>query len=378
MIKSPTKKKIRILQVLYNLEYGGSERLASFLSYSIDRSKFETVVLGLYGGGPISQELVRHGIPHYHFQYDKKPGRRISQQFRLARFIQRMKIDIIQAHGSYPFTRILLPAKLTKTKIISTIHSKHSLETVLRLRLMFKAGALFCDRIVVVSNALKQYLEKCVGIRKDKVRVIHNGVDISKFNPAIEMASVSGIPRKCPSQTFVGVIGRLREEKDHAGLFLAWKKVSKAVPDMMLFLVGDGFLRQELDRLLSSLGIGDSVIFLGERDDLPQIINQMDLIVLPSKRESFPISILEAMAMKKPVIATAVGGIPEIIRHGHNGYLVPPKNPGALADGIMRFMNNREPFDRMALAGFDKVISEFSDKIVVGKYHQLYSEIYPI
>jgi len=375
---SSGKQKVRILQVLYSLEYGGSERLASCLAYSIDRIKFEPLVLGLYGAGPIVEELTRHHISYYYFRYDRKFGRRSSLQFRLYHFLRKMRIDIIQVHGSYPFTRILLPAKLTNTKIISTIHSKHSLETVPRLRLMFRFGALFCNSIVVVSNALKEYTVKELGISSDKIRVIHNGVDLAKFSPAIEKSRVAGIPEKDASLVFVGVIGRLRKAKDHVGLLHAWARVMADVAGMKLFLIGDGHLRQELEQLVFELRIGNSVIFLGEREDLPQVISHMDLIVLPSKRESFPISILEAMAMKKPVIATAVGGIPEIIRHGYNGYLVPAHNPDALVDAILKFMKDRELFERMAVEGYKTVTERFSNRIVINKYQKLYAEICPV
>lgn len=369
------RRKIRLLQVLYNLEYGGAERLASFLSYSIDRTKFEPFVLGLYGGGPIKEELNRHHIPYSSFSHNPNIGRRAVLQVNLYRLIKKMKVDILQVHGSYPLTRVFLPAKLRNTKLISTIHSKHSLESVVRLRLMFRFCTLFCDKIVVVSNALKAYLEKELGIASDKIRVIHNGVDLSKFTPMIEPVEVKGIPEKEDSQVYVGVIGRFREAKDHEGLFYAWAKVLSHSPGMRLFLIGNGNLRQELERLSFELKIGKSVTFLGERDDLPQVISNMDLIVLPSKRESFPISILEAMAMKKPVIATNVGGIPEIITHGKNGLLIPPLSPHALAENILLFAKDREAFNRMAAQGYELVKSEFSDRVLISKYQNLYHEL---
>ncbi|MBW1782868.1 MAG: glycosyltransferase [Deltaproteobacteria bacterium] len=369
-------RKTRILQIIYNLEYGGSERLASFLAYAVDRTRFEARVLGLYGGGPITEELKRHHIPYDYFPHESGFGRRCVLQRKLCRFIRMKEIDIVQVHGAYPFTRILPAAKLTRTKVICTLHSKHSIETVARLRTMFRLGTLFCDRIVVVSNDLKSYVEHALGIKRRRLRVIHNGVDLTKFDAAITKAHLTDIPDGTASLIRVGVVGRLREAKDHRGLFNAWAKVVPTCPGMRLFLVGDGELRNELEQRTRDLDIADTVSFLGERDDLPQVLSHMDVIVLPSKRESFPISILEAMAMKKPVIATSVGGIPEIIKHGFNGYLVPAQRPDALAEAIVTFATNRQAFEQMALEGYKNVRENFSDRIVVAKYQRLYDEAY--
>lgn len=369
----PGERKIRILQVLYNLEYGGSERLASFLAYSVDRTRFETSILGLYGGGPISEELNRHRVPFSYFYHYKGPGRRGVIQMKLYQLIRRRKIDIIQVHGSYPFTRLLPAAKLTNTRIICTLHSKHTLQTVGRLRTMFRICARLSDRIVVVSNALKQCLDLEIGISKKKITVIHNGVDLTKFNP--DVITPQSPTHEINDPIRVGVIGRLRDAKDHAGLFKAWTRVTKVHAKSKLLVVGDGVLRNSLEKLVRDLNISASVTFLGQQDDLPKIISQMDLVVLPSKRESFPISILEAMAMKKPIIATSVGGIPEMISHGRNGFLVPPQDPEALADAILLFMKDPKLFQGMAVEAYHTVNAEFSDKLVINKYEELYHQV---
>lgn len=371
-----TKRKVKILQVIMVLKYGGSEKLASFLACSVDRSRFDTSVLALYGGGALSKELQEKSVPYYFFQPTSSLDEKYGLQRKLFKFICQIRPDIIQVHGSYALTRILPVATITNTKLIYTVHSKYTLQTIPRLRIMVRMGSVFCDRIVAVSNQLRLFLEKETWCKKRRIIVIHNGVDLIKFSPRDIDGQLpeSGFPSPCITR--IGVIGRLTEAKDHAGLLKAWANVSRLHPASKLVLIGDGELREHLETLSENLRIASHIQFMGDRNDIPEIISQMDLMVLPSKREGFPISILESMAMKKPVIATNVGGVPEIIDHGFNGYMVPAQNPKALANAILHFFGHRDDFSRMAKNGYLTVKEKFSSSVLLKRYEDLYHEVY--
>jgi len=367
--------KINIVQVVYDLRYGGSERLAAFLAYSMDRSKYNTCVLGLYGDGPISIELQRHRIPTTFFEGDNHRHSRYDLQKKLFRFLRENAVDILQVHGAYPFTRVVLMSMMTKTKIIYTEHAKKSLQSSPRLRLMTRISCRFCHKIVVVSDDLRRYFKSELRLDNKKVVVIHNGVDLRKFNPNMDIQTVRGLPKKSDHTIFVGIVGRLTDAKDHMGLLSAWAKVLNEAIEGKLIIVGDGELREVLHRRVDELGLGSDVVFLGQRNDIPQIISKMDLLILPSKREGFPISLLEYMAFRKPVIATNVGGVPEIIQHGENGYLIPSEDPDALADAMLYFLSHRDAFVSLAEAGRRTVLEKFSDRNIVERYEQLYRDV---
>ncbi|MCF8094885.1 MAG: glycosyltransferase [Desulfobacteraceae bacterium] len=368
-------KKIKILQAIYNLEYGGSERLAAFLSYSADQTKYEPSILGLFGSGPLTQELTNKGIPFCYFKKKRSPGRRIHLLFRIYKLLLKEKVDILQVHGSYPLTRVLVPALLSKVKVIYTEHAKQSLQTTPKLRLMTRFASFFCSGIVAVSYDLKNYLVYEVGINEKKIRVIHNGIDLNKFDPQKRTGDLQVLSHKKSNSGYVGVVGRLTEAKDHENLFKAWSKIDFKGIKAQLVIVGDGEKRDELKKLVNTLGIQKDVVFLGQREEIREIIASMDLMILPSKREGFPLSVLEYMAMGKSVIATKVGGVTEIIEHGVNGYLVPSENSEELAHAISNYFLYPEAFKKMAIQGQKTVIEKFNAKICLQAYEELYDEI---
>ena len=373
---SGTNKRIKIAQFLSTLEYGGSERLAGVLSYSVDRKKFEARVVGLFGGGPLTMELADHNIPFDFFEGSNGIERRVFLPIRVYNYLYKNHIDIVQVHGSYPLTRIILAAKAAGARVIYTEHAKRSLQKSDRLRYMTKVACLLCDGIVVVSDNLKEYFIKEIGVDGGKVSVIYNGVDLKKFDARKGYPYPEGLPEKKPSSRFVGVVGRLTEAKDHANLFRAWRKVKYHNRGNMLIVVGDGEKGEELKKLCHSLGIGGEVLFLGSREDIPNLIAYMDLTILPSKREGFPLAILEYMAMGKPVIATKVGGVPEIIEHGVNGYLIPPEDSDSLVRALESFFQEHERFRMLAINGKRTVEKTFSKEICLMNYEELYEQLY--
>jgi glycosyltransferase involved in cell wall biosynthesis len=201
---------------------------------------------------------------------------------------------------------------------------------------------LVCDRLTVpladwtlcVAESHRQELITRCGYPPDRVVTIPNGVDLQRFQPARydrRLRQELGIPDEAP---LVGVIGRLTHQKGHVHLFHALPLLLKKFPSLRCLVVGDGELREELQMLAASQGLTSHCFFLGVRRDIPQVLAALDVLVLPSLSEGLPYAALEGMAMAKPVVASAVNGVPELIQDGITGRLVPREDPHALAKAV--------------------------------------------
>ena len=167
----------------------------------------------------------------------------------------------------------------------------------------------------------------------------------------------------------------MQEVKGIRYLIEAVADLRQTVPTARLLVVGDGPFKQSLMNLVQKLGLDEQVIFTGYRRDIPQMMNTMDVFVLPSLREDLPLSLIEAMAMRKPVVATSVGGIPEVVVDGETGILVPPMDSTALAKAIARILLNKQIASRMGLAGRQRVENQFSADAVVARTQQIYNRL---
>ncbi|RKY04929.1 hypothetical protein DRP77_02445, partial [Candidatus Poribacteria bacterium] len=205
---------------------------------------------------------------------------------------------------------------------------------------------------------------------------VHNGIEIEAFNldhRSIPPANID--PRLNGSDLIVGSVGRLHPVKGYGYLLEAVPKVKAAVPRVKFVIAGEGVLRRELEEKAERLGIGGTVLFLGHRDDIPEVLSCFDIFVLPSLTEGISISILEAMAASKPVIATDVGGNPEVVEGGTTVGLVKPENPDELARAIIALAENPTMRDALGRAGRKRVMERFSMKAMVSKYEGLYDDL---
>ena len=373
IIKSKKKgDKIRVLEVITVLGYGGAERVAMLLADSLDKEKFETSVLGMFGNGPLRDELIKKSIPHLYFSADASS--RLNVQWQLFRVLKEKEVDIIHVHGSFLLTRCILPAMVSGARVIHTEHAKYSLQTLPRLRFMARFAFKRCQAIVSVSNDLKIFLTTEVGCADDRITVIHNGVDVAKFGEEKVSREIFGSRELSDETVLVVTVGRLEEPKDHVRLLEAWSMLSH-VKNLLLVIVGEGSLRRSLEGRAKELGIDDRVLFLGPRSDIARILSTCDMFVLSSKREGFPVALLEAMASKKACIATDVGGIREIIEDEEVGVVVSPEDPGALTSAIVSLIEDKNRRDELGKKGRRLVEERFSQEGMVKKYENLMSEV---
>jgi glycosyltransferase involved in cell wall biosynthesis len=255
--------------------------------------------------------------------------------------------------------------------VISTIHSSRircaeDRQTLRRLTPLM-------DRLIVVSQAIEHKVRE-EGRDGTPVSLIYNGVDLQRYNhqqPCCTLHEDYSIPESSP---IVGVVARLEAEKGHRTLLDAWPAVQAVHPEAWLLIVGEGSERDALEAQAAGLGIAERVVFAGRREDVPAVTAALDVAVLPSYREAQGLSVLEAMALSRPVVASRVGGIPEMIEDGVSGLMVPPNDPGALAGAINRLLSDHPFADMVARRGHDLVHERFCIELMVDAVETIYDE----
>jgi glycosyltransferase involved in cell wall biosynthesis len=210
-----------------------------------------------------------------------------------------------------------------------------------------------------------------------KVFLIPNGVEIKVFTEA-NQSLVEALAQewKIRSHTpVIGTLARLHEQKGHSYLLDAVAQLRREIPDVKALVVGDGELRPSLEQRTQALRLSDSVIFTGTRRDVPEILALLDVFVLPSLWEGLPIALLEAMAAGLPVVATRVGGVPEVVVDGETGLLVPPRDPDALSEAILTLLQDPDLRQKMGQAGQERVREYFSVERMVEETEALYERL---
>jgi len=229
------------------------------------------------------------------------------------------------------------------------------------------------DRYIAISQAVRRALI-AGGVDEGRISVVHSGIDTTRFDHVSPtgLREAFAVPPEAP---IVGSIAALTREKGHRHLLAAVPRVLASQPDARFVLVGDGTLRQALEAQAKSLDIAQAVTFTGFRADVPECLAAFDLFVMPSLREGLCTSVLDALAMRKAVVASATGGLPEIVRHEQTGLLVPPKEPEPLAEAIVRLLHDRDLACRLAEAGRQLVETEFSAQSMVEGTLRAYHEV---
>jgi len=299
----------------------------------------------------------------------------------LVRLLLKEKPDIVHTHTSKAGLLGRLSAKLTKTEFI--VHTPHGHVFYghfgrLRSRLFIwieKIFAFFTHRLIALTTGeLNDYTALAV-CRPEKLRKIHSGVDIAKFRSA----SASMIEKKrklglIQNAAVVGFIGWLLPIKGPLNLLKAMQFVWQDLPDAQLVFVGKGDLDLELRTAALKSRANGRVKFLGWRDDVDEILPVFDVLVLPSLNEGMGRVLVEAMAAGKPVVASNVGGIPDLVEHGRNGLLVPPGDEQALAEAVKRLLKDPEKSKQMGQQG-RQICGQFSLEAMLAKLDQLYQEL---
>jgi len=376
-----SRQRIRVVELLATGSSGGAQEHVFNLATRIDRERYDVSVLSLSNGAAVRQ-LERAGVSVC--VLDDMPDEPAIEA--VAAHLAANDVDVVHNHmyraeivGTQAAWR-LAAAGRRRPMVVGTVHSSRIRSDVDRDLVRRLTPRM--DHLIAVSRAIVRKIED-EGRVGAPVSLIYNGVDLQRYvdqEACCTLHEEYGIPDGAP---IVGVVARLEPEKGHATLLEAWPIVLASEPDAHLLVVGEGSLRETLEAQARALGLLPSigapevparVTFTGRRDDVPAVTAALDVAVLPSYREAQGLSILEAMALSRPVVASAVGGIPEMIDDGLSGLLVPPREPAALAGAIARLLTDHPYADTLARAAKDLVHERFCVELMVRAVESIYDE----
>jgi glycosyltransferase involved in cell wall biosynthesis len=370
-------RPIRLLFVLTSPVRGGVEEVVLALLRRLDRSEFR---LALAAPPALLDALAPDlaGVPLDACGVQAEGWARAGEIGRLARFMGRLKPDIVNAH-LFRATAVAAPVARWQRipAVVETYHGREGWRLG-GLRGSFLPDRLVCrllDRVIAVSEAARDFLVAGKGYPAAKVTVVPNGRDLSVFTPGRAREPVRkelGLDGAVP---LAGVVGRLETQKGHVHLLEAWPRVRRELPDARLLVVGDGSLRVSLEARARALGVADSILWAGFRADVARVLDALDLLVLPSLYEGMPLTAIEASAMARPVVATAVDGTPEVVRHGETGLLVPPGDPGALAGAVLEVLRHPERAAALGARGRGWVLHHFDLDTQVERTARVYRSL---
>jgi lipopolysaccharide/colanic/teichoic acid biosynthesis glycosyltransferase/glycosyltransferase involved in cell wall biosynthesis len=381
--------KIKIVRVIARLNIGGPAIHVTNLSAGLDPSRFESLlVTGTEnpGEGSLLNAALARGIRPVVIreivgEASLKP-RDLTALIALYRLMRAERPQIVHTHTAKAGFLGRLAARLAGVPLV--LHTYHGhvlhgyygpLKTRL-LRGLERALAPMTDRIIAVSEQVKADLVGYGIARPAKISVIRLGFDLEPFlNSETHRGTLRGELGLDNGARLVGIVGRIFPIKNHRLFLEAAALVAGKEASARFVVVGDGILRPEMEEHARRLGIGDRVVFTGWRHDLPRIYPDLDVLVVSSKNEGTPVSAIEAMASGCPVVATRVGGLPDLIDEGTTGSLVPPEDAPALADAILRMLRNRDAARRMGQAARAQVSEQFRVERLICDLEGLYTEL---
>lgn len=349
---------------------GGAERVISNLSASLDPARYRAI-LCLFRPGWIQANTESRGVRTYVIPTQGMFDWRWMLRFK--RLLKDEHVKLIHAHEFDANVQGAFVATLCGVPLVATVHGKNYFWEKLRRRLAYQWVSRNAT-MVAVSENLKQFIVEKVGVDSGHVKVVYNGVDAL---PPLRPADIDECRKELDLPTgdqIVGVVGNLYPVKGHQYLIAAIPAVLEKCPNTTFIFAGRGQLEAELKAQVQQLGIDGKVRFLGLRQDIPRILAVLDVFVLPSLSEGLSMAILEAMVAGKPVIATNVGGNPELVEDGQTGYLVPSQNSPTLTDRLISLLTNRERAIQFGRIGQLRAQGQFSLQTMVQKYQALYDQ----
>ncbi|MBN2010360.1 glycosyltransferase [candidate division KSB1 bacterium] len=370
------KRKINILQVVNGFAVGGAElKLLELVKTFQERypDTYNQYVCGVGQGGALHERFTELGIKT--FVFSKKNKFDISQVFKVASLMKAKSIDIIQSTLFYADIIGAMAAKLAKVPVHisweTVSHKQNYMHSKWRQQFAYNWAMKSAYRIVGVSQEVKDSIIEKRKIDAAKIDVIYYGVDLRKFTSEKNTAIKKEL-RLSDDKKIIGVVGRLDPVKGHTYLLDALAHVIKKLPNLHCLIIGDGPSRSDLEQQALRLGIAPHISFLGFRNDVKDLLSAFNLFVLPSKSEGLPNAILEAMASGVAVVATSVGGIPEVIKDGETGLLVQPTNVDQLGNAVYKILSDDTLHASIVTKAHKLVTDRFSLDGQIEGFHQLY------
>lgn len=354
------RKKIKVVHILYSFSTGGMEKgIASLVQAT--KGEFEHIIICINRTGrseellPVETQVISMG---------KSAGNSIGFIVKLAKVLKKLNPDVVHTRNWGGLDGVLA-ARLAGISAI--VHGEHGWGVIDPMGLKMKRVlirrfvSVMIKEYTCVSKQMVQWLRNDIRVKKT-VTQIYNGVDFERYSPSKPTATNSGV--------IIGVVGRLDPIKDHPTLFKAFQVVRKKISDVELLVIGDGPEREKLEKIA-----GKGITFLGNRRDVPELMKSMDVFVLPSLNEGISNTILEAMATAVPVIATNVGGNPELVKDGISGRLFEVGDSEGLANIILDYCWNIDKRQSHGVNARKTVLKNFSIDKMVDQYTRVWQRV---
>lgn len=376
-------QKIKILQMIDQPFLGGGQINLLSLAKNLDRERFEVFVCS-NEKGPLVDEVRKNNIPHFPVTFSKRFNRKTVRD--LVSILGDNRIDILHTHGGVAgFYGRLAARKCRLPVIIHTLHGIHYLHyrnfllkrTYILLERYFSR---FTDALIFVSDADREKGKKFKLAPEEKIYIVKNGIDLSSRELREEMISETEKNRRDlglqSSQPIVGTVARLHRQKGITYLLKATRRIYEVFPEVKILIVGGGPLRSKLERETQRLGLEEVVWFMGEREDAAKFLSIFDVFVLPSLWEGLPYVLIEAAALRRPVVATDIDGVREVIENRRTGILVPPRNPEKLAQAVIRLLQDKAYALKLGQKIDEEVPPKFTLSRMVEQIKSLYLRLY--
>ena len=362
---------MRILLLTTHLDLGGVGIYTLSLAISLKEAGVEVIVSS--GGGELVYDLEKAGIEHIYIPVKTSSDvgfHTLVSFFKLHPIIRERCIDIVHAQTRVTQVIAHIISRKTGAVFVSTCHG------FFKMKLFRKVLPCWGAHTIAISDAVRQHLVCDLGVLKDNISIIYNGIDAKRFKPNASSADKALIKKQYSLHDgpVIGTISRLSKVKGHKYLLAAFARVLEKTPNAQLLIVGDGPQRYKdsLKLQAEDLGVSSKVYFYPACRDTVIPLSVIDVFCHPSLQEGLGLSILEAMAMELPVVASDVGGIYTLIKHKVNGFLIPSMDEQALADAIVQILSDPGMADKMGKASRDMVLKNFTLDVMRDKVIEVY------
>jgi glycosyltransferase involved in cell wall biosynthesis len=363
---------LRVMFVITSMPVGGMESLLVDLIRRLDRSRIEPELCCLKYFDVLGEVLAKE-VPTFTGLLKNKYE--VAVFWRLKKLLRQRRIDAVVTVGAGDkmFWGRLAAWRAGVPVICSALHSTGAPD---RVQFLNRLLAPLTDAFIAVAEPQGRYLAEHEGCPADRIRVIHNGVDVEKFHPRWPVAALQQEFGLTPGKPVVGIVAALRPEKNHELFLQAAELIHRSLGSTKFLIIGDGPRRGELQSLAGELGLNDAVRFAGTRKDVSEALSLIDVFMLTSHIEASPASILEAMACEIPVVATRVGSVAETVLDGRTGYLVEPGDAYQLAQRTLELLCHPDHAALLGRAGREQVIAHWSVERMVSGYQDLIADLY--
>ncbi|WP_404355216.1 TIGR03088 family PEP-CTERM/XrtA system glycosyltransferase [Methylotuvimicrobium sp. KM1] len=377
----PNQAPPLIAHIIFSLGVGGLENGLVNLINRMPSDRYRHAIICLKNSTDFKNRLQRKDIEIY--ELNKREGQDWQSFVKMYRLLKQIKPAIVHTRNLAAI-EYQVPALLAGVK--HRVHGEHGWDVFdpdgsnKKYRLLRRMLGLIIDRFIPLSGHLDNYLREKVGIPDSKIRRICNGVDTERFQPASPKVVAGDCPwTDAEKRLIIGTVGRMHGVKDQMTLARAFVELLKRHPEsknaLGLIMIGDGPLREEVKQLLDENDLLDQAWLPGERSDVAELMRGFDIFVLPSQAEGISNTILEAMASGLPVIATRVGGNPELVEHGKTGFLVERQNPSELAGRLSDYIGDPKLCIEHGNKGRERALQAFSIDAMVKNYLSVYDSL---